>query len=309
MTAPVHRISIPNPFFEGRNSVYVLRTDPVTLIDTGVATDKAYHHLVEGLSELGLTVTDVERVILTHKHIDHIGNAWRIHQQGGAEVFIHESECKSLTNVDPSGKRFSELVHDRMRGWGVPSESRARSTKSKMPQWILEPCEVTGLSDGQQLPLAQGHLEVLHTPGHTAGSICLQWGDELFSGDHVLLEISPNVGAGDLRSRGLLGDYMASLERVRDLPLQRTHPGHGETFNSPIDRCNELLLHHEQRLDAIEGILRRGPASVYDVALALFGELDDFHIVLGCAEANAHLEVLEDRDVVCHDEGRYRITR
>ena len=74
------RLEIPNPFFEGRNQVYLLTSDPVTVIDTGVATGKAFDAVVAGFQEHGFSLEDVKRVLLTHKHIDHIGNAWRIQQ-------------------------------------------------------------------------------------------------------------------------------------------------------------------------------------------------------------------------------------
>ena len=86
MREKLHRLSIPNPFFEGRNSVYVIKDDPVTLVDTGVATDKAYQHLVDGLRDVQLSVKDIERVVLTHKHIDHIGNAWRLQEEDGSPM-------------------------------------------------------------------------------------------------------------------------------------------------------------------------------------------------------------------------------
>ena len=97
---PVHSLRVSNPFFEGANTVYLIESDPLTLIDTGVATEIAYERLLSQLKETGLRVEDIRRVILTHKHIDHIGNAWRIQQLNQAEILIHESEMRSIENVD-----------------------------------------------------------------------------------------------------------------------------------------------------------------------------------------------------------------
>ncbi len=120
MTEPATiTLRIPNPFSEGRNRVYVIPSDPVTLIDTGTATDRAFDALVSQLDEHGLSIRDIGRVILTHKHIDHIGNAWRIQQESDAEILIHESEMKSIADVDPDSIRFKDLVADRLTQWNV----------------------------------------------------------------------------------------------------------------------------------------------------------------------------------------------
>ncbi len=293
----IHRIPVPNPFFEGRNSVYLIKSDPITLIDTGVATDKAFAQLSEGLANQGLTTADVRRVILTHKHIDHIGSAWRIQRDGGAEVYIHELETRSLVDIDPSGKRFGELVSQRLEKWQAPPAPASPDSTSKMPQWTLEACESPiALQDGDAIETEHGPIAVIHTPGHTMGSVCLKLGDEaLFTGDHVLRAISPNVGAGDMRSRGMLTHFLNSLQKVHPLGDEIVlYPGHGSRFDGLATRCDELREHHVERLDKTLAAISHEPKSVYQVALALFGDLADFHIMLGCAEANSHLEYLVD---------------
>lgn len=304
----IHRIAVPNPFFEGRNSVYLLLGDPLTLIDTGVATDKAYEHLVDGLRTHGVAVSDVQRVLLTHKHIDHIGNAWRIQRESNAEVYIHELEQKSLTNVDPTGKRFRELVDARTASWAIPAREKEKSHGKKMPQWQIESCEVKPLPERLFFSWPNGEaasIEVIHTPGHSMGCVCFRLGDILFSGDHVLENISPNIGGGDLRSHGMLGHFLSSLERVKRLGDVHVHPGHDEPFYGLIERCERLEKHHSIRLRQALKAVQNGKSSVYDISCALYGKLNDFHIMLGCAEANAHLEYLADNGEIVERDGRF----
>ncbi len=309
-TSPIHRIAVPNPFFEGRNSVYVLRCDPVTLIDSGVATDLSWQALTDGLRDLHLQVRDIERVILTHKHIDHIGNAWRLQREAEAEICIHQCETKSLTDVDASGNRFAAMVSSRLEVWRVPEHLHpSKSSDAKMPDWQLEPCEqVMELDDGQILPTECEPLEVIHTPGHTMGSVCLKYGDEaLFLGDHVLRAISPNVGGGDMRSRGMLTHFLRSLDRVSPLGNDiLLYPGHGNRFDGLADRCAELKHHHDERLAKTRDAVSQQPRTVFEVATELFGELSGFHVVLGCAEANSHLEHLVDLGEVHEADNRFR---
>jgi len=296
----VYMIRVPNPFVEGRTCVYVIDSDPVTMIDTGVATDRAYDALLTGLDENGLKPSDIKRIILTHKHIDHIGNAWRFQQQFRSEIMIHDADLRSVVDVDPSGERYAALVSSRLDEWNVPNGERPSDLDDSFPKWMIESAEATGLGDEQQLPMGDGHLEIIHTPGHTMGSICLKFGRYLFSGDHVLPDISPNIGAGDMRSEDLLSHYMVSLkktrDRFRDDDLQ-VMPGHGLPMQTMTQRCEELIGHHEQRLEDAVLILRQhGNQSIYEVACRLFGEMESIHVVLGCAEAKAHLDFLVEQE-------------
>ena len=120
----ISTIKVPNPFVEGRNCVYVIAGEPLTMIDAGIATERAFQELINGLAEISLTARDIKRIILTHKHIDHIGNAWRIQQQSGAEIMIHDCELTSVTDVDPSGERYAALVSARLDQWNVPEKAR-----------------------------------------------------------------------------------------------------------------------------------------------------------------------------------------
>ena len=107
-----------------------------------------------------------------------------------------------------------------------------------------------GLVDGDRLSQGDGELEVFHTPGHTMGSLCFRYGNALFSGDHVLPKISPNVGGGDLRRQGMLRYYLDSLDRIAQLDHEdlTVSPGHGEPFQALRGRCEQLIGHHHHRL-------------------------------------------------------------
>ena len=280
----------------------MVQGDPLTLIDTGIATGVAYERLVKKLGEHGLRVTDVDRVILTHKHIDHIGNAWRIQQESGAEIMIHESEVPAVVESDPAGERFAKLVAQRITDWDVPEDARPKTSSGDgTTQWEIEPAAAVGLTDGQQIDVGGGSLEVIHTPGHTFGSICLKLGRQLFTGDHVLKKTSPNVGGGDMRRRGLLAHFMNSLERMIEIApeIDTVYPGHGDPFSDLATRCQTLARHHRHRLAQIKSALDdHGTLTVYQVALKLFGKLDDYHVVLGCAEAHSHLEYMTEQGSV-----------
>ena len=228
---PVFFIQVPDPFLEGQTAIYVIRSNPLTMIDTGISTDESYEALLAGLTEHNVSIADIGRVILTHKHIDHVGNAWRIEQASGADVLIHETELSDVTQVDADGEQLKALAKQCLEDWNVPLE--VRSTMISVPKWRIEPVRAVGLVDGQQISLGEASLTVIHTPGHSRGSICLKYEDLLFSGDHVLPDISPNIGAGDLQHPGLLQMFFASLEKIQRVGANlRIMPGHARP--SPI---------------------------------------------------------------------------
>jgi len=310
---PAYEIKLPNPFFEGENRVYLIGSEPLTLIDTGVATKETYDSLVDAMRKLKLDIQDVGRVILTHKHIDHIGNAWRIQQETGAEVLIHEADAHAIENVDPEGGRFDELVRERMKQWHLSTDQfQPRSTNSS--SWEIEDCRATIIKDGQKIELdqqaTQSSIQVINTPGHTLGSICLLYGSHLFSGDHVLEHISPNIGIGDMKHRGLLAKFYESLNRVEQLDRSdlTVMPGHGASFQGLSKRCQYLIKHHDKRLDKIRAVLEKSEvATVYEIAQGIFRRLKDYHILLGCAEVASHLDYLEMHNQVSQTDGHFRL--
>jgi glyoxylase-like metal-dependent hydrolase (beta-lactamase superfamily II) len=297
-TPPVHRIRIANPYFEGSNNAWLIAGEIPTLIDTAIGTPASWDALVAGLAEHAYAVGDIKRVVLTHKHFDHAGLVWKIIEANrGVEILAHREDVEEIEKLDERIDRFSSSKTDRLRGWGVPdAELRAYTGYAIPPEWDMRPFSPRGIEGGAVLDLGGGSgLEVIHTPGHTMGSICLKLGRYLFCGDHVLPNLSPNIGGGDLDKRGLLGAYLNSLDRVASLQREDllVMPGHGAPFTRLAERCASIASHHAQRLDRIAEMLKGGKKlSVYQIAHGLFGEMKSIHLLLGCAEAHAHLEYL-----------------
>lgn len=309
-TDPVFHIGIPNPMFEGEINLYVIAGDPLTLIDTGIGTPEALSALEAGLQARGLAIEAIRQVVLTHKHADHIGLAREIHDRSGANVFVHEDDWDGVANLDRRHGEFVPLVCQRLRAFNTPEADIEALTKflGHGKRFAREtPAEK--LRDGQTFTISGRELEVIHTPGHTQGSISLRYGRHLFSGDHVLPTISPNIGAGELRRTGMMRRFLNSLDRVARLQSDGiiVLPGHGKPFSNLAQRCEELRSHHGQRERAILEIVRTGePRTVYEIARALWPKLPGYHLVLGTAEVNAHLEKAIEDELVCEDAGRYR---
>ncbi len=308
--APVLHIGVPNPMFEGDLNLYVIAGDPLTLVDTGIGTPEAMTALEAGLTSHGLRVEDVGQIVLTHKHADHIGLANPIRQRSGATVYIHEDDWEGVADLDSRHGEFVPLVVARLRSFHVPeAEIEALSKQLNHGRRFAEQTPAERLRDGQILSVSGWPLEVIHTPGHTQGSICLRYGRHLFSGDHVLPTISPNIGAGEMRRRGMMQRFLDSLDRVAALQADDiiVLPGHGPAFSNLAERAAELKAHHAKREATILDVVRSGePKTVYEISRKLWAKLPGYHLTLATNEVNAHLEKACDDGVLRQEDGRFQ---
>jgi glyoxylase-like metal-dependent hydrolase (beta-lactamase superfamily II) len=308
--APVLHIGVPNPMFEGDLNLYVIAGDPLTLVDTGIGTPEALEALQSGLAAQGLAIDRVGQIVLTHKHADHIGLANTIRQRSGATVYVHEDDWEGVADLDHRHGEFPALVLRRLREFNVPEgEIEALAKTLGKGNRYAEQTPAEKLRDNDVLFVSGHPLEVIHTPGHTQGHICLRYGNHLFSGDHVLPKISPNIGAGELRRRGMMQRFINSLDRIATYQSDDlvALPGHGAPFSNLAERAAELKAHHGKRQNSILEIVRAGdPKTVYEVARTLWTKLPGYHLTLATAEVNAHLEKAVDDGLVQEEAGRFR---
>lgn len=313
-TPPVHRISIPNPYFEGANNAWLIAADVPTLIDTAIGTPAAWDALVAGLAAHGYAPSDIQQLILTHKHFDHTGLAWKLLEAAPQlKIYAHREDIDEIIHLDQRINRFTSAKTDQLRAWGVPeAELRTHAAYPIPSEWDMRPVHPLPIADNQSLDLGAGaQLNIIHTPGHTMGCLTLKLDRYLFVGDHVLPSLSPNIGGGDIDKPNLLTHYLASLDRIAPLQSQNllVLPGHGAPFTRLAERCHSIAKHHHQRLDRIANMLTtHKPLTVYQIAHALFGEMKSIHLLLGCAEANAHLQYLQQQSrAQVTSDGRWRL--
>jgi glyoxylase-like metal-dependent hydrolase (beta-lactamase superfamily II) len=298
----IFRIEIPVPFGTKYVNAYLIDSGVLGLIDPGPKTSKAINVLNRALGKLGVSLEDVERLIFTHRHVDHIGMGNRIKMISNAETYIHESEKNAASNFyeefDKTVKSFLTPVAEA----GVPE-----SILGKMPEYygiikgVCEPVEIDkALKDGDTLDFGEISLDVIHCPGHSIGSICLYENERklLFTGDHVLKEITPNPFASGLSEHATLKRYLDSLRKVERLPVETGLPGHGSLIYDFPSVVQNLYVHHEARKKLVAQILRGGPKTPFEVSKEMFGNLPMSEILLGLAEAAGHLEELSSENRV-----------
>ncbi len=290
----IRSLAIPTPYPVGPVNAYLLPGPPVTLVDCGPKTPEALEALEAGLMQAGSGLGQIERLVITHGHMDHFGLAGVVAAQSGAQVCAHAGDALKMTGGRALAEPMRSLLADAGFAPGVADAllealGRYRDHFDPVAPQVL-------LCDGDVLPLADGALMVLHTPGHAQGHICLQDGGALISGDLLLEEISPNplvefdADGGRIRT---LPALLASLRRLAALDPAITYPGHGDPIPEPARRARELLAHHAAREDRLACMLAGREWTIREIAAAWFPGLGPANLILGLSEVLGHLDLLE----------------
>ena len=262
-------------------------------------TKEAEAALRAGLAQAGIALEDVRRVFVTHLHPDHIGMAGTL-ELAGAEVLMHGPE---LENASRMWSRDHSLV-DETYAWferhGMPRDvdEVMRASWIAMGKAVDAIERVTSAADGEEVELGGRPVRLKWTPGHTDYHAVLIDGAErvLFSGDHVLPRITSNVGLYPYSRDDPLGDFLDALRAVRDLPVTRVLPAHGDPFDDLAGRVDQILAHHEDRLRATLDAIGDGEHDAYTICRRLFPILRSAHEErFALAETLAHLRYLERR--------------
>jgi glyoxylase-like metal-dependent hydrolase (beta-lactamase superfamily II) len=297
----VYQLTIPMPFRLNHVHVYLVEADDgFILIDTGVNTAEAFAGLQGKLHQLGLDFNLITQMVITHFHSDHCGQAARIRELGGAQVVMGSIERETLEMVQATSHHEGE---EQFLRHGLPPE-QAKQHAEVLPylKSLSLPFEVDVLiGPGHTLVAKRRRLEAFITPGHTPGHVCLFLPEEklMFSGDHILHRITPNISLHSFSGPDPLGAYLNSLRTTLTLGVERLLPSHGLVVEDPESRIHELLQHHDHRLQGCLEVLGPTPTTAYAVSLQVFGTaLDVVGRWMALGETLSHLEHLVHQGLV-----------
>jgi len=306
----LYRIPLPLPgdALKAVNVYAIAGEDGVDLIDAGMAIAQARERLTEALGQLGYGLGDIKNFFITHIHQDHYTLAVELRTTLRGKISLGEGERVNMQAIRDVAAGRSELGFIEML-YGMGAAELAGQVRQFMaprlanPQPRLQWSDPDGwLDDGALLDLRSRTLRAIHTPGHTQGHVVFH--DEaaamLFAGDHVLPHITPSIGFQPSITRLALRDYLSSLRLMLTLPDSRLLPAHGPVWDSTHKRVNELLAHHETRLEQTLEAASAGPVSALAAARMIpwtrrqrkFDDLDPMSQILAVGETAAHLEVL-----------------
>lgn len=317
--AGIHVLPIPTPFLVGRVNCYLIDDDPLTLVDCGPNSGKALDELERALSAHGRAVEDLELIVLTHQHIDHIGLVDVLVGRSGAEVAALDRLAGYLGGYHGAAEHDDEFAVALMERHGIPLDvvQALRAVSSAFRGWGSGATVTRPLADGTQLRLRDRTLEVLHRPGHSP-SDTLFWDAErqlMIGGDHLIKHISSNplvarplplpgepvadAAAAAADRPQALRTYQQSLARTRELPARVILSGHGDPVTDHVALIDERRGMTERRADKIHGLLRERPLTAYELAQRMWGNVAVTQAFLTLSEVLGHL------DLLC-DDGRVR---
>lgn len=299
------RLDIPlvgNPL-KNLNS-YLITGERNLLIDTGFNQSACREAMDAQLHEIGAKLEQTD-IFLTHLHSDHSGLSTYLHRKGCA-VFLSDSDAtrrEEYSREETWRDKYASYVENGFSREEINWLWDSNPAKMEGPEPL--PDGFNRLTDGQELHYGGRHLRCILTPGHTPGHLCLYDGEHktLFSGDHVLFHISPNI----CRWEGIpdsLGDYLDSLDKVKNLPVKCLLPAHREETGELRHRANELKMHHGLRIKNALSIVQMEPGlTAYEITGRMQWSIRcrnwaDFPLTqkfFAVGEAMAHLDYLETR--------------
>lgn len=265
-----------------------------TLIDTGWNDEAARAALEEQISLAGGRLRDIRQVLVTHCHPDHAGLAEYVRGRAGATLFVHRREGEWAARRRVAPRAVVEQIRLWLKENGLPPDDHLPAGGEEIREFFPGPADVW-LHGGEELPAGQLRLQVVFTPGHSPGHICLYEPRRrlLFAGDHVLPTITPNVGLEPAqRNDNPLADYLVSLRRVAELPADLVLPAHEQAFTSLKDRAEQIAAHHRARTSEIVAHLAREGSTAYQVAQKVSWAVGPFLRLTGWNRYMAVLEVL-----------------
>ena len=294
LTARVHSIPAATGYYTGPlapNVFLVADGGEGALIDAGFPDDGSIKARLDYIEGLGLRLT---HIILTHHHFDHSSGAHRLREATGARICLHAEEERLLRDWR-SEEPLDVEIPPEQREMAAQAQAWREAAALATPDRLL--------SDGDAIAVGGLSIEVVHTPGHTRGSVCLYVREEgvLFAGDTVL-------GLGTVAvmppPHGDMALYIQSLERLKGYPAALLGPGHGPPVRDVARKLQELIDHRHERERQVLATVEGGRGRVQAMLDEIYPELDRRLVGMARQQILAHLAKLEaEGKVVRRGEG------
>ncbi|HEY5244362.1 MAG TPA: MBL fold metallo-hydrolase, partial [Acidimicrobiales bacterium] len=248
-------------------------------------------------------------IVITHQHMDHLGLVEILQRRSGAEVAALHLLAPYLEHFPASARADDEFASRVMLRHGVPSEVvTVLGSVGAAFRAFGSPANVNRpLRDGDELTLRDRTFALAHRPGHSPSDMVLHDRRQrlLIGGDHLLSRISSNpllsrpldhapdeAGDGGLDRPHALLDYIASMRATREMPVAVTLGGHGPPVLDHRALIDERLRMHERRARRVLAMLEAGPATAYELASQMWGNVAVTQAYLTISEIIGHLDLL-----------------
>ncbi|MFD1848762.1 MBL fold metallo-hydrolase [Oceanobacillus bengalensis] len=300
MVQRVEKIELTTNFPIGPVNVYLLFGEKLTLVDAGLKTEQAWKELNDGLHNLGLTLNDIEQIVLTHHHNDHMGLLEWILEKNPVPVYAHKNTETYLCDEDYMywcGEFFEKLFYE----FGLTAEMAKKWAYRKRDRDLLVGLKINkGLQEGDEIPGLPG-WEVIETLGHSQDHISLYYAKEkiFICGDHVIDGIHAGIFLdapfrGKKRAKPLL-QYMENLEKCVSLPAQITYSGHGPDIYNLRDVIYTQFERTEKRANRVKSVLAKASGTGLDIIKEMYPDRYKKGVITFVFEITSVLDLLQER--------------
>jgi glyoxylase-like metal-dependent hydrolase (beta-lactamase superfamily II) len=297
----IRRLSIPTPFAVGRVNCYLIEDEPLTLVDAGPNSGTSFDELTRGLEALGRSLEEIELVIVTHQHIDHLGLVGLVASRSGAEVATIDHAVPIVENFSEEMAADDAFASEVMLRHGIPEDVvGALNQVSRAFRAWGAPAKVTRvLHDGDEIAFRGRTLRVHWRPGHSPTDTVFEDRERklLIAADHLLGHISSNPlitrprDASQRRPQALV-TYLESLAKTREMDLDLVLPGHGDPVTDHVSLIDERFRMHRRRADKLARLIAERPRTAYELAQSLWGNIAVTQAYLTLSEVLGHTDVL-----------------
>jgi glyoxylase-like metal-dependent hydrolase (beta-lactamase superfamily II) len=297
----IHRIQVPTPFAVGRVNVYLIEDEPLTLVDAGPNSGTSYNELTNGLAALGHALEEIELVVITHQHIDHLGLVSLVAERSGADVAVIDAAVPFVENYSEEAQKDDEFARSVMLRNGIPEDvvSALSSVSQAFRAWGHRADVTRVLHDGEALELRDRVLRVHHRPGHSPTDTIFHDAERrvLVAADHLLGHISSNplitrpTDGSSERPQALVA-YLHSLEQTRAMDVDLVLPGHGDPISDHRTLIDQRFDLHRRRAEKIHRLIAEGPRTAHEIAQALWGNIAVTQAYLTLSEVLGHVDLL-----------------
>lgn len=287
-------VTIPLPFrLDHVNCFLAEGEDGWVIVDTGLNRKES-----EEIWNLHLKEKKVTDIYITHYHPDHYGYAGTLQQKTNAHLSMIEGESKAAKTAWDTA--FINDIHNYYLSAGVPGklvDSIIENTKNSTEYILPHPKVNHFFKEGEKVKIGKYVYEIILVPGHAEGLICFYNSEQdvLLSTDHILGGITPNISYWFYGDQNPLQTYIDSLNKIKKLDVDLVIPSHGKPFHGANERIDEIISHHEKRLNQTLESIGEG-AAMFDVCRNLFNKdltVHEYRFAIG--ETLAHLEFLRNQ--------------
>ncbi|MFX1529293.1 MAG: MBL fold metallo-hydrolase [Promethearchaeota archaeon] len=320
----VFQIKIDVPFAVKFVCLYLFEIeDQLILIDAGLNIGNWSKKLLSALNEIGFSIHDIDYCIITHIHLDHIGLARTLKRKNEKLKIVMNDITHQILEWETNDDNIGEMTYQAeniaklMIKYGITDEDVKKIVQffTFWPQYLRYQKADIIVRDGDKI---LDNLEVIWTPGHSFGHICIFNTKQkfLFSGDHILSRITPHIGNFIIPSAlseqyqgydfdNILHHYLKSLDRIDDLNPKVIFPAHQEIIYEPHERIIAIKEHHKNRLNEISDLINNNPMTPLEISQIHFGSnLDEINAYMALSEVLGHLKYLErQKKVKIKEEG------